>query len=391
VTVVPPSSHLDVGFVAKQDGLQATLLTIGDSLATAGITSQGVMTGNVIGPTSFAAWAILLSNGRLVFKGVSGTTGFTSAQLLATHVPIALAVAPQLCLVQIGVNDAQNAVPIATTIANLTAIYTQLQAAGIRPVLTTVTPISAASSTIRTAITRINAWILRYAQASGLPLVDFHGAVSDTTNGDWTAGLNADTLHQNAAGAKVMGQAIATALAPSTSIVKPVLVDYNNDPGYALGSNQLFLTDSNADGLPDGWGVPTASPTTTNPSNGSILGKYTVITRTAADSFTNYGSNFAIASGDKIYVACRLASTVEASSGGVNLTWYNGDSSQKLCAMQAFSKDIPDGSVWAVEITVPAGLSNYVAFPQVAAITAAGAQIRCGQLSALNLTTAGLA
>jgi lysophospholipase L1-like esterase len=67
----------------------------------------------------------------------------------------------------------------------------------------------------------LNEWLYRYAAANGHPFVDFYGALVNTANGDYTAAYTSDNIHPTAAGAKVMGQAVATALRHSCRAFRP--------------------------------------------------------------------------------------------------------------------------------------------------------------------------
>jgi lysophospholipase L1-like esterase len=369
-----------------------TIFAIGDSITALDLSDQGVMTSVGIGPRNYLPWAVLYSQGKLIYKGQSGTVGFTTAQVLTTHLPLAVKAAPGICVVLCGTNDVGtvSSTTISTAKANITSIVQQLLAASIQPVLCTIPPQNSVSNSILVQVGQLNHWIKRYGQGHGIPVADFHGVLTDpATGGNYTSGLNTDNLHPTSAGAKLMGQELSSAILTAfPQVTKPVLIDANLDPTYIFG-NGLMLTDTNADGLPDNFAT-SGSPTTSNPTNGSVLGKYMQAVRGAANGTVSSGNIIqASVPGDVLYVAAKVGSTVEATSGFATFSVFNVGTTQKLLELSAWDKDIPDGSVWAAEISMPSGLASYDVYFQVGVSgTASGANARIGQLTGLNLTQA---
>jgi hypothetical protein len=95
-----------------------TFFSIGNSITARGNTPVVSPTYSPVGAMSalsYPLWASMLSNGALRFVGVSATPGYTTAQIKATHLPIALAVRPGICGVLAGINDINTSVPLTTT------------------------------------------------------------------------------------------------------------------------------------------------------------------------------------------------------------------------------------------------------------------------------------
>ena len=146
-----------------------------------------------------------LAGNRLRFIANAGLNAQTSAEILARTAADVLnnpMGAPALCFVCAGVNDALNGTAIATTQANLEAIYTTLRGGGVEPVAMTLPPISTAatgySTTVRAFYLQLNAWIREYASAQGMKLVDLYGAWVDPTdaNGNWATNYaTSDGIH----------------------------------------------------------------------------------------------------------------------------------------------------------------------------------------------------
>jgi lysophospholipase L1-like esterase len=111
------------------------------------------------------------------FEDFAATGGFTTDQIVATHLPTVLAAKPNACVVLGGINDmtiGAVAVP-ASTIANLKTIYTSLIAAGILPIACTIPPKNGYTE----GPASLNAWISRYARNNGFPVLDFYSLLVD--------------------------------------------------------------------------------------------------------------------------------------------------------------------------------------------------------------------
>jgi lysophospholipase L1-like esterase len=227
------------------------LIQIGDSITAFGFdyaqnAADSAQTGEIgaLSPYNWGMWASLDTQGRIRYGGAAATTGFTSAQileatrsLLASPLPRPVAYATVLA----GTNDVGYELPLSASQANLTAIYQLLVEHGITPILCTLPPRDPfpgqPEATIvhqRDATILLNQWIVHTAQVNGWPLVDLYSALVDPETGEYKPGLNIDELHQNSAGAQVMGQALADALADYPLPAPPLLADSKPTPHMRL-------------------------------------------------------------------------------------------------------------------------------------------------------------
>jgi len=255
-------AHIEAGLAAVANGgsLPAmkirgtTAWPVGDSITIRG----GVTSPLQFQDNQWCAWMSMFSNQRLRVLGLSATSGYSTADVLAFSLPTALASSADIIPVLCGRNDAAGSYSggstpfvLATTIANLTSIYQQIIGAGKLPVAMTVIP----DGSYVTNIDRINKWMFRYAQANRIPFVDLYSSMVNTATGALLAAYDGgDTVHPNAIGAKTMGRLVAEGLAPITHPWRPFLASQNADPDVMV-TNPLLLTDTNTDGIPDNWSV----------------------------------------------------------------------------------------------------------------------------------------
>lgn len=214
---------------------------IGDSLTIGNMTYDAVMTSGLAQggiqyqPASFQAWALLASDARWTVAGVFATASYTAAQILSTHVPavISASTVGDTVVVLAGTNG--------NVLSDVQLIHSTLRAAGRYTVACTVPPSTAAGVS---SVAALNLGIVRYAQAQGIPVCDFHSAVADTTTGAYTSAFNGDGVHPNEAGYRAMGYALSTALSSVfTALGAPRggLVDHNTAVTGSLQTKPLAL------------------------------------------------------------------------------------------------------------------------------------------------------
>lgn len=238
-----------------------TIVLLGDS-----ITNQNVITpGSGYGECYHAAGYFVQANIELgwPFRIVAdlGVSGDTTAQILA-RVGDVLAYKPSWCCVMGGINDVAG-VSYATTITNLTAIYTALQSAGISVLACTIIPADAHTTTPAYGYKRrkINEWIKWYAtQTSGIVVADTERAIVNPDTGGPASNMTTDGTHPTNIGARRMGRAIVAALGDFAAAVNPG-AGYDN--GYVInpmakGSNAAgaggFTAPAGITGVgPNGW------------------------------------------------------------------------------------------------------------------------------------------
>ncbi|WP_447314314.1 GDSL-type esterase/lipase family protein [Klebsiella grimontii] len=276
-----------VPLTTQRGALPNDVFTIGDSIPAYGISSsQPNATGTLYPPLtnaqSWVTWAMLMTNGRYSYVGTSATPGFTAAQVLATHVPKAIAAKPSFCLVMCGRNDVVKGIDIESeTLPAMTNIFRQLRFAGIIPVVCSMSAQSGNTDAQNLARYKINDFCRQYAAKYGLPFVDLHAATTDPLTGGWVAGYNQDVSHPTPLGAKVMGIAVATAMAEWQAPTTPQKAESVTTPASSnnILTNPLFV-DSSA-GLPSDWSADVAgSVSITQESN--IKGNVWTVTGSAS-------------------------------------------------------------------------------------------------------------
>jgi lysophospholipase L1-like esterase len=206
----------------------------------------------------FWVWAMNLLGQRLRVIHDAGVGGETTVQILARTPGDVVAFKPGWCHLLAGINDVAQNVPLATTKANLTSIWDQLDAAGIRIIVGTIGPLASYVSTQRAQIEQINAWIRDQARQRGMVLVDYHAVlVNATSNGVYSTGLNFDSTHPNTLGSYFMGLAMANAISPLIAGAPfPYLLSGQGDSTNLLVEGR-FGTTGNGSPLTGNWGVAT--------------------------------------------------------------------------------------------------------------------------------------
>ena len=336
--------------------------------------------------------ACVITDSRFKQLFHSATPGYTSAQVLAESLPTLLArsVKPDYCFVLVGTNDQGTGVPYATTFSNITKIYDDLLNADIIPIACTVPPRNNPTPTAATNMLRHNTWIRKTAAERGLALVDFYNALVDPATGNYKSGLNADDVHPTEAGAKVMGEAAAKVLneilTPWTPAITQALPDSNN-----LLSNPFNLTDTDSDGIPDGWQAPTPAGATfsiVNPTNSDVIGRWFKVTRAAAGGTTilrrSFGSG--ITPGDKFGIGLKFKLEKATSAQiDVNLFQYGNSSNLIISPVYQWKTEI-DSRTRYLEFEVPAGV---VSFQLDVSFSGVG-ELSIGQFTLRNLTALGI-
>ena len=275
------------------------------------------------------------------------------------------------------------------------SIYNQLLTAGIMPVACTLNPSNALGG-VDTNLTAFNTWIVRNAQLMGLPLVDFYGALASDSGG-YAAGLNNDNVHQSPAGAKVMGTAIWNALKPLV-VAQPPWISQDQpttDATRKIG-NALFLTDTNADGVPDLWavsGAPTVALATDTANFGARSGKVWTITRGASNAVATLTPAVTLTPGGRLWYAIKFATTgVQAAGGSIDIHLESTDQATELLGMQAWPAQDTAGMavyVLAGEMVMPSGLpSNNL---QIRCQIRTGGTLKLAQPTLIDLAAAGIA
>lgn len=366
-----------------QAGLGNHVAFLGDSLTAGAIDNANRAFG--------FAWplaACALTGGVLRPILTDGFPGQRSDQILPYLTSDILPAKPHTCVVAWGTNDINQSVALSVPQANTRTAVTALKAAGIQPVLATVPPNS--TTTLHTAIATYNAWLKRYAVAQRVPLLDFHSVLVDPTSGDYATPYRNDGTHPNAAGYLAMAQLAANVLQPLSPNVPPLLTSRASDPINRLGANTLFLTDANADGVPDGWtsyGGGTGYTYSIVTGDTSILGNWAQIACTAstADRVLEYNVSSGFAAGDVLLVSGRFGISGYSSGSGLTVKVTMTGGAQNAYPLSSWKANMT--GVYHQLLTVPAG-TTAVLFDVIAG--AGTGTYKVAQPTIYNLTALGL-
>lgn len=395
---------LDVPFdsVARRIALPGNglIMAMGDSITANDYTAPTSTTAQILRPRQYLLWAAMLSNGGLRYGGVAGTGGFTSAQVISTHLPTILAAKPQFCVVHAGTND-PGTLTLAQTIANLQSMYDQLLNAGIVPIATTMLPKQTLINASARTLQLMSQWIMQYARKRGFPCVDWNRLFVDTANGGWsgysggTGPYNGDDTHPNGAGAKIMGQAIVDALAGQLGTAS-FIPTANYTPGTLSpnsATNALWLTDTNADGTPDGATSSAGTGVTytlSAMSAGEGLGNWWNLNKNGTGTpFGQVSCGSAAVPGNKMLLVCRVKTTGVKTAGAQWHIRLTDNNTVDVVALRQMTEDITLGLV-ALEFTVPAsvGATSLKLVPTID--TGSGtATLSVGQVGIYDLTALG--
>jgi lysophospholipase L1-like esterase len=364
---------------------------IGDS-----ITANG---GTVSSPSAAAnraftqkCWPLLggaYSGGVFDVGLISATTGYTTAQILSTHVPVVLAMTPKpkFCVVLGSANDATFAA--ATT--GLQAIYAALMAGAIEPICVTNPPRNdAPTDTIRL---QINEWIREYARVTGLQVIDMHPALVEPSTGNWLAGYNADNVHPAGKGSREMGKVLATAMQRRFQPRAGILADQTSDPNNLLApTNSVMLVDTNADGVPDGWTLTGTGATASLGTATGVVGKACTFTRGSADAHLDCTGGTVLVAGRKYRLSFLLKCTVEAFAGSIiywTLNNVTGANSFMSMVGTGIDYDIASFVEMTSEFTA-VSVASMTPRLQVFANNTAGATATVAQVTLKDVTGLGL-
>lgn len=358
---------------------------LGDSLTEGG--SAG-LTWGVAWPTFLG----LLSGGTIRPIIIDGFPGQRSDQILP-YVSDILAAGVNACVVAFGTNDILQSIAPSVPLANIKAAVAQLRSAGIAPVLATLPP-NNTSSAVRDGIAKLNAGIKQYAAAQRLPVLPFHGTLVDPATGQYASAYNNDGTHPNGAGYLAMAQAAWTVLGPLLPSASTQLTSWNNESTNRLNSaNCVFLTDGNADGVPDNWtvyslGASTGITHSLITGDTAIIGNWAQIAAatSASDRVLEYGAS-SISPGDKIVVTGRFGVTAYTSGNGasVKVTFTGASSGGTAFPLYQITRVV--SGVYYQELTVPAGTTS-VLFDFI--VHSGTVTAKLAQPTVLNLTTLGI-
>lgn len=232
------------------------LIPFGDGLNIGG----GEIVNNTIVhfPNAYPLYLYLQSMGRIYIPVNAGVHKDTTTQMLARVQSDVIDHKPDYCIFLGGVNDVSAGVPLATTMANIENIWTQLQDAEIELIACTTFP----KARQQNEVAAFNLAICELAAEMEIRCVDLHSVAVDPATGGILPAMDNDGVLTDAGHAAV-----------ATEIWKNIQ-DFFPPPGdvyladdkvatapRAMLANGVFVGDSNADGLADSWEVNAANGT----------------------------------------------------------------------------------------------------------------------------------
>ena len=303
--------------IAKRNTVPLSIVAIGDS-TTANISQS--FPNDIVSYSQFLAW---MGGWNVVNKGVSGNTIGDVFNRLQSDV---IALNPKFCIILIGVNDALGSM---TSVANYATrvreITNMLLSAGITPVWCSVLPSSFSDNTKFQLIISYNRYLQYWCLTQGLLFVDLYPSFIDSSGAE-VAGLLYDHLHPNGLGTKTIANAIYT-------VMSNFLPSYRSSHYYGeayIFNNNLFILDTNSDGLADSWYKEASAGTTATPSliAHPRMGNWQQLAKSASTNATDraslYAELFDSGSGANWSVGCTLDISLDVDTDA-NLNgceWY---------------------------------------------------------------------
>lgn len=202
-------------------------------------------------------WAQFFMGHRLKLLRNSGIGGERSDQILSRVTSGVLAHSPGYCFVIAGTNDIAQAVPVATIKANLSAIWTMLDNAGIRVVASTIPPRNTYTGTMLADLHTLNVWIRSEGRRRrNLRVADIYSAVVNSGGTGYASGYSADGIHPGNKGAPYAGKAVADTFAQIIGPLVPAALDLASGEGDPINiqTQSRFTNGTIADNTPPtGW------------------------------------------------------------------------------------------------------------------------------------------
>ncbi len=352
---------------------------------------------------NYANVAMVQSFGRLIWAGNSYVAGDTTALMLARLSAdiLALTPLPQKVIIHGGLNDIIGSVAYATTMANMTSIVSQLQTAGIQPILCGMCPSD--TTGYHTGISKLNMGYRAIAETAGIIFVDNHKVVSQT-DGTWIANSANSGLYPANPGAVLLGSNLVTTINASGGTLswaawQPTTQGSITDAnGINLVRNACFAGTFSGT-TPQYWtalnttGGATASITA---ATDTLVGSWWTIVKTdVTDAHLNtwyqdvaIGANLAV--GDKVAFTFRINLTEGTTSSTVPYgafveAVFTGATTARTIGLKQWPRTV--SGMYYGETTVPAGTTGVRIL--VSFNNGAGT-LKIGQVGLANMTALGL-
>ena len=190
--------------------LLARLALLGDSITELGASTASNYVMNANGAWGWArcfnggGWDPVSSGTKLTFA----TSGKRSDELNVLWLAAIIAAAPDACAILYGTNDAAQLRPVATFLSHCAVAFDTLRAAGIRPLMFEVLPMSGSGQESRQAkVAEYNIALRDFCRARNVPLCRWaHVIETAPDTGIGSATYTPDNIHPNALAGSVLGR-----------------------------------------------------------------------------------------------------------------------------------------------------------------------------------------
>lgn len=376
------------------------LWMIGDSNSDNGNPGAAFGVGRLDGIQRFTGLSIIGAthanlDGRVRVGGVAATGGYTAEQILATHVPTIVSHADpgDIVIVLAGTNNMAGG-DVAATRTALSGIYSALEGAGLVVIPCTLPPNKKPADYV--AFTQaINFWVQDNGASMGRSVSDLHGVLVESSLGELkTAYDSGDHTHLSAAGAWAAGAEIAraiTARVPAAAL-GGLSVTSANPSALFNTTNGVLLTDTNSDGIPDGWTLmaPAGTSTFVLSTDAAFAGQKLTMTRGDADALLMSGT-FTLVPGNRVLVGLKFRFTA-AASGTWSFRLENVAGSGPMLGYEDIPVSSPTGVstvIW--DFIVPSGWPTYIFRADLYCQVGAASALEVGQVTVRDLTAEGAA
>jgi lysophospholipase L1-like esterase len=338
------------------------------------------------GTRDFWAWGHVISGGAYQYIQNGGLAGDDTGEALPRFATDVAAYSPTVVPIAFGINDAVSGLSLATFQTNIRAMVGLVRSIKAAPWLCTVSG-NTNTGAIQQRIASYNAWLRIYAAAEGIPLLDIASVMTNPADGKIPTAYDLDGTHQNAAGAKAIGQKIADLVTRTLPVWTPPLPVSNTTDSQNLLTNALFL---NGTTTPTGWLNTLGTPSIIS-GDTAIKGNWARLTDNGvATSNLRFNANTGISAGDVLRFCGRYRQVQGTSVGTTSLyLMMFATANRQALVLGAQAQDI-DGA-FCLDVVAPTGITSWQVQMARTCTTAGNGYSQIAQIGVYNLTTLGLA
>jgi lysophospholipase L1-like esterase len=193
----------------KSPGTDVLIVALGDSYTSGAPLYRSPVESPPLGEgdnrSQYAYWIMRRHRSWQVFN--AGVTGERTDQI-AGRLMLNISLRPDYLIVQGGINDIIQGIPLKKTEDNLQSMYRKIRANGITPVACSILPLNQATPAGVQQIRSLNNWIETTAVAEKIPFADLYKAVTNSRHPDRLS-ASSDGTHPDIRGYRAMGEALA--------------------------------------------------------------------------------------------------------------------------------------------------------------------------------------